>query len=143
MPRRNAPTPRWRGWRAGRGALRLFVPGRIEVLGKHTDYAGGRSLTCAAERGFSVAYVPRDDDVLRAVGRAGWPRGRSFAIDAGLRPQVGHWSNYPMTVARRLARNFGPLSRGADVAFFGTLPRAAGLSTSSALITACSSCWPT
>ena len=29
-----------------------------------------------------------------------------------LRPQVGHWSNYPMTVARRLARNFGPLSAG-------------------------------
>ena len=43
------------------------MPGRIEVLGKHTDYAGGRSLTCAAERGFSVAYVPRDDDVLRLV----------------------------------------------------------------------------
>ena len=31
-----------------------FVPGRIEVLGKHTDYGGGRSLICAAERGFSV-----------------------------------------------------------------------------------------
>jgi galactokinase len=41
-----------------------------------------------------------------------------------------------MTVARRLARNFGPLGRGADIAFCGTLPRAAGLSTSSALITA-------
>ena len=40
-----------------RTPMRLFVPGRIEVLGKHTDYAGGRSLTCAAERGFSVAYV--------------------------------------------------------------------------------------
>ena len=40
-----------------------------------------------------------------------------------------------MTVARRLARNFGPLDRGADVAFCGTLPRAAGLSTSSALMT--------
>ena len=30
----------------------IWVPGRIEVLGKHTDYAGGRSLVCALERGF-------------------------------------------------------------------------------------------
>ena len=41
-----------------------------------------------------------------------------------------------MTVARRLARNFGALERGADIAFSNTLPRAAGLSTSSALVTA-------
>ncbi|MBK5296357.1 MAG: galactokinase [Vicinamibacteria bacterium] len=118
-----------------RDVVRLFVPGRIEVLGKHTDYAGGRSLTCAAERGFSVSYVPRDDDLLRLVdARDG--REAECRVDAALAPEVGHWSNYPMTVARRLSRNFGPLGRGADVAFCGTLPRAAGLSTSSALITA-------
>ena len=118
-----------------RSPLRLFVPGRIEVLGKHTDYAGGRSLTCAAERGFSVSFVPREDDVLRLVdARDG--RQVEFRVDAALRPEIGHWSNYPMTVARRLARNFGPLARGADVAFYSTLPKAAGLSTSSALITA-------
>ena len=115
--------------------VRLFVPGRIEVLGKHTDYAGGRSLTCAAERGFSVSYFPRDDDRLRLVdARDG--RQVAFRVEAGLSPQVGHWSNYPMTVARRLARNFGPIAAGADIAFCGTLPKSAGLSTSSALITA-------
>ena len=117
-----------------RGSVRLFVPGRVEVLGKHTDYAGGRSLTCAAERGFSVSYAPRDDDRLHLVD-AHDGRKVAFRVDAGLSPEVGHWSNYPMTVARRLARNFGPLGRGADVAFCGTLPRAAGLSTSSALMT--------
>ena len=42
-----------------------FVPGRIEVLGKHTDYAGGRSLICAAERGFCAVGVEREDAVLR------------------------------------------------------------------------------
>jgi len=113
----------------------LLVPGRIEVLGKHTDYAGGRTLTCAAERGFAVSYRPRDDGRLRLVdARDG--RQAEFAIGPAIEPPVGHWTNYPMTVARRLARNFAPVERGADVAFFGTLPRAAGLSTSSALITA-------
>jgi len=117
-----------------RTPLRLFVPGRIEVLGKHTDYAGGRSLTCAAERGVALSYLPREDNRVRLVdARDG--RRVEFRIDAGLEPEVGRWSNYPMTVARRLARNFGSLDRGADIAFVGTLPRAAGLSTSSALIT--------
>ena len=52
-----------------RGALRaggpqpaaFFVPGRIEVLGKHTDYAGGRSLLCAAEQGFCLVAAARSD----------------------------------------------------------------------------------
>ena len=113
----------------------LFVPGRIEVLGKHTDYAGGRSLTCAVERGFAVAYTLRDDPVLR-VADASDDRIAECAVDGDVRPTAGEWSNYPITVARRLARNFPGISRGADMAFLSTLPRAAGLSTSSALLTA-------
>src|SRR3954469_11127256 len=42
-----------------------WVPGRIEFLGKHTDYAGGRSLVCATERGFAVVARPRADDKVR------------------------------------------------------------------------------
>ena len=38
----------------------FFVPGRIEVLGKHTDYAGGSSLVVAAEQGFCLVAAPRD-----------------------------------------------------------------------------------
>ena len=45
--------------------MRWFVPGRIEVMGKHTDYGGGRSLLCTAERGFCVAAVPRADSLVR------------------------------------------------------------------------------
>jgi galactokinase len=53
-----------------------------------------------------------------------------------LMPKAGHWSNYPMTVARRIARNFPGDLRGADIAFCSDLPAAAGLSSSSALVTA-------
>ena len=43
-----------------RGGLHAWwVPGRLEVLGKHTDYAGGRTLICAVPRGFAVAARPR------------------------------------------------------------------------------------
>ncbi|HEX7086170.1 MAG TPA: galactokinase family protein [Vicinamibacterales bacterium] len=112
-----------------------FVPGRIEVLGKHTDYAGGRSFTCAAERGFAVVFSGSDTPQLRIVdARDG--RNATIPLLPEIEPAVGHWTNYPMTVARRLARDFGPLRRGVDLAFCSTLPKSAGLSTSSALITA-------
>ena len=113
----------------------LSVPGRIEVFGKHTDYAGGRSLTCATERGITVVFAPRQDGVVSLVDAADGRR-ESFQLTPDLAPTVGHWSNYPMTVARRLARNFPGLAVGANVAFKSTIPPAAGLSTSSALVTA-------
>jgi galactokinase len=116
-------------------AARLFVPGRIEILGKHTDYAGGRTITCAAERGFAVVYAPRADATLRLVD-AHDGRRLDLPLDGSAAPRLGHWSNYPSTVIRRLARNFGARLSGADLSFHSTLPRAAGLSTSSALVIA-------
>jgi len=121
---------------AGAPARAMFVPGRIEVLGKHTDYAGGRSLLAATERGFSLVAVDRDDAVMRMAADAGGEVAE-FRIDPELTPAEGHWSNYPMTVARRLARNFPGRLGGCDVAFAGDLPRAAGMSGSSALIVGC------
>jgi len=111
------------------------VPGRIEVLGKHTDYAGGRSIVAAAERGFCVVAAPPDDAGLRVVDAAR-PEETLFQFDANLAPNTGHWSNYPMTVARRLAQNFPTAREGADIAFASDLPRAAGMSSSSALMIA-------
>lgn len=116
-------------------ATAWFVPGRIEFLGKHTDYAGGRSLLCTAERGLCVVAAPRVDaeiTVTDAVSGS-WA---SFSFSPDLSPAVGDWSNYPMTVARRIARNFHGSRVGADIAFASDLPPAAGLSSSSALIIA-------
>ncbi|HVB32259.1 MAG TPA: galactokinase family protein [Gemmatimonadaceae bacterium] len=115
--------------------LALFVPGRVEVLGKHTDYAGGRSLLCAVERGVCLLAVPRADRKVRVVD-ARVDEEVVFEFDAAIEPPMGHWSNYPMTVARRLARNFPEARRGADIAFTSDLPLGAGVSSSSALVVA-------
>jgi galactokinase len=113
----------------------LFVPGRVEVLGKHTDYPGGSTLTCAVERGLALVYSPRRDRLVRLVdARMRTPV--QFQVDPAMPIPAGRWSTYPMTAARRLARNFGAPFPGADIAFHSTLPRAAGLSSSSALVTA-------
>lgn len=118
---------------SGQPPMAFFVPGRIEVLGKHTDYAGGRTMVAAIERGFCIAALPRNDRQIVVIDAA---NGETivFPANADLQPQRGAWSNYPMTVARRLARNFPGAVRGADIALISDLPPAAGMSSSSALI---------
>jgi galactokinase len=115
---------------------RLYhVPGRIEVLGKHTDYAGGRSLICATEQGFAVAVAPRTDSTVRLLD-AGRSEMRRFPVSPNLPLAPGDWSNYARTVALRLARDFPGPWLGLDLAFAGDLPPAAGVSSSSALVVA-------
>lgn len=111
------------------------VPGRIEVLGKHTDYCGGHSLVAATENGFLLAVSPRDDRTVRLINVDTHDQ-VEFEIHPDLHPTAGSWANYPMTVARRAARNFPGPFRGMNLAFSSDLPQAAGLSSSSALIVA-------
>jgi len=118
--------PRW-AW---------FVPGRIEIFGKHTDYAGGRSLLCTVPRGFAVVARPRDDTRVRVVD-ARWRQGTT--IDLGSHPtEPAGWSRYVAVVARRLALDFPGAALGADIALASDLPTSAGLSSSSALVVALS-----
>lgn len=118
--------------RSGEAAA-FWVPGRIEVLGKHTDYAGGRSLVCAVEQGFVLAAVPRADDRVRVVNVADGTEAR-LALDDRLPEPSAAWMRYPATVLRRVARNFPGARRGADIAFLSDLPLASGMSSSSAFM---------
>jgi galactokinase len=112
-----------------------WVPGRLEFLGKHTDYCGGPSLVCAVERGFAVASAPRSDARVRIIDAvSGDAAGGELSDSVAVRQ--GHWSSYSLTVCRRVARNFPGGRRGIDLAFASNLPSAAGLSSSSALIVA-------
>jgi galactokinase len=117
-----------------RRAAALRVPGRVELFGKHTDYAGGSSLVTAIDRGFSLLVAPRLDSL------AHWrDLGRGVEAQFDLRDPTskpGHWSNYLRTPARRLTVDFGAPSQGVDVAMVSDLPAAAGLSSSSALVVA-------
>lgn len=115
--------------------IALFVPGRLELLGKHTDYAGGRSIVATVERGFCAVATPRSDNLFNITDSPTNDHA-SFRISPDLPTSPGHWSNYPKTVARRLARNFpGPLN-GLDLAFASDLPPASGLASSSAFVIA-------
>jgi galactokinase len=111
-----------------------WVPGRLEVFGKHTDYAGGRTLVCAVPRGFAVVASRRDDSVVRIADA--W-RGEHMSIDL-LQPGPPHhgWRHYAGVAVARLARNFPGAHLGADLVLASDLPPASGMSSSSALIIA-------
>lgn len=118
-----------------RGVSAFWVPGRIEFLGKHTDYGGGRSLVCAVERGIVIAFRRRSDSAIHMRDVIRGER-TELTLGAGVEAPRGHWGNYPATVARRIARNFPSATGGADIAFASDLPIASGMSSSSALVVA-------
>lgn len=111
-----------------------FVPGRLEVFGKHTDYAGGRSLLAAVPRGFGVAASPRADGLVRVMDVRYGSRTEIDPHDG--RGALTGWASYVQVVTRRFARNFPGAALGLDLAIASDLPRAAGLSSSSALVVA-------
>jgi galactokinase len=120
-----------------RTSLRSYwVPGRIEFLGKHTDYAGGRSLVCAIERGVTLHATARTDSRIHITNAATGAE-TAFEISPRLSLPARHWIAYFKTVVRRLARDFPTCRRGVDVSFISTLPQDAGLSSSSTLVVAC------
>jgi galactokinase len=107
-----------------------WVPGRLEVFGKHTDYAGGRTLVAAVPRGFAFLASPRSDEVIHLLDARNGER-----IAFGSKPAIyTGWRHYAEVVTARLSRNFPGKRRGADIAFASNLPRASGMSSSSALV---------
>ena len=112
-----------------------WVPGRLEVFGKHTDYAGGRTLVCAVPTGFAVAAAPRADGTIRVIDAK---RGDRFVLHPQDRTTFTGWRHYVAVAARRLAANVPGAPLGADIVLASDLPRASGMSSSSALVVAIS-----
>ena len=122
--------------------LALWVPGRLEIFGKHTDYGGGHTLIAPVPRGFVLVARRRQDDIVALHDAA---RCEQFLVDTSrladrptsrpADPPTG-WRRYALTVVRRLAKNFPGAALGADIAFGSDLAPASGMSSSSALIVA-------
>lgn len=110
--------------------MKWFVPGRLEVLGKHTDYAGGRSLLAAVDRGITVTLEGADSGITATTTASP----HLFSSGEDTLPR-GHWGNYVQAVVDRLVLNFGPL-KPAHLRFDSSLSLASGMSSSSALVVA-------
>ena len=109
-----------------------WIPGRLEVFGKHTDYAGGRSLVGTVPRGFGLLARARRDGRIRILDAR---RAQELVLEPPFSASsFTGWRHYAHTVARRLHRNFPGASLGADIVLASDLPSASGMSSSSALV---------
>lgn len=113
-------------------ALCCFAPGRVNLIGEHTDYNGGRVFPCAIHLGIAAAAAKRPDGKWRFYSR-NFPDDGIVIGSVDALEGDGRWTDYPKGVIRTF-RAFGyPLSQGADIVFAGNLPDGAGLSSSAAL----------
>jgi galactokinase len=110
-----------------------FIPGRLEILGKHTDYAGGPSLVAALPRGFTVQSARTTDGAITISDASSGEQAEFTPAGDG---SVHGWRRYARTVIRRLASNFPGAGLSATITFTSDLPQAAGMSSSSALVIA-------
>jgi galactokinase len=106
-----------------------YAPGRVNLIGEHTDYNDGLVLPCAIDRGTVVLAAPRSDARLR-VASADLAAEASFAL--GDFARAGDWADYARAVAAALAEA-GHAVHGADLAIASDVPLGAGLSSSAAL----------
>ena len=126
--------------RYGPGPVSVFrAPGRVNLIGEHTDYNHGYVLPVALDRDIILLARRRADAVVNLGNLEGELFGdRSFAIGPHIpaRP-LGDWGNYVQGAAQRLCEEFGPGLSGMDAWVDGAppcgVPREAGLSSSSAL----------
>jgi galactokinase len=114
-----------------------FAPGRVNLIGEHTDYNDGLVLPCALGSGTAVAIAPRDDRIFRAVSNDGASiLAESFPLEGSLLPHDGdHWGNYLRGVTK-VMHDAGVDMPGADIAIVGSVPQGAGLSSSASLCVA-------
>lgn len=112
---------------------RWFVPGRLEVFGKHTDYAGGNSLLAAVDRGITIDLEDAPADITASTTASPG----ELVLRSGESPTLpaGHWGGYVSAVLERLRLNFGDV-RPARLRIDSDLPLASGMSSSSALVVA-------
>ncbi len=114
-------------------ARMVRAPGRVNLIGEHTDYNDGFVLPCAIDYQTLVAALPRQDGRLRVVAADLGHEVDEFRLDAPIPVHTeAPWANYVRGVAEMLRQRGAPL-QGADLAIAGDVPQGAGLSSSASL----------
>ena len=109
----------------------FFCPGRINLIGEHIDYNGGKVMPCAISLGTYLAIAKNKDRLLRF-------QSLDFSEKVELRLQESYsktgkaWFNYPLGVINELVQEGNTIS-GIDMLFYGNLPIGAGLSSSASI----------
>ena len=111
-----------------------FAPGRVNLIGEHTDYNGGHVFPCALTIGTYGAAVKRDDNKMRFYSVNLDRRGVVETSLDDLKPsEEAGWTNYPKGVVWAFAKRGMNLDTGFDMVIYGNIPNGSGLSSSASL----------
>lgn len=118
----------------GQAAVAVFFsPGRVNLIGEHTDYNGGHVFPCALSFGTYLLIAPNDRHQWRFKS-LNMPE--ILAIDVTAMPEKlpdNSWVNYPLGVFAQFLKNGIRIESGYDILIWGNVPAGAGLSSSAAL----------
>ena len=117
------------------GELRTyFAPGRVNLIGEHTDYNGGHVFPCALTLGTYAAVRTRKDRTLRFYSMNFDSFGVvETSLDDLVPSKAASWTNYPKGVMWAFEKRGMKLSHGLDIAIYGDIPNGSGLSSSASL----------
>ena len=111
-----------------------FAPGRVNLIGEHTDYNGGHVFPCALTIGTYAAVRQREDNKLRFYSMNFQELG---VIESSLEDLVASkeadWTNYPKGVMWAFVEKGYEIDKGMDMVLFGNIPNGSGLSSSASV----------
>ena len=111
-----------------------FSPGRVNLIGEHTDYNGGHVFPCAISLGTYALVADRQDNTTRIYSMNMADKGViEFAMSGLSYDKTKDWANYPMGVVKVFEDAGHKAGHGFDILIFGTLPNGSGLSSSASI----------
>ena len=112
----------------------FFSPGRVNLIGEHTDYNGGFVFPCALDFGTYAIVRQREDKNFRMYSENFEDLGIiEFNLDNLVYDKKDDWANYPKGVIKTFLDKGFKVPNGFDVLFFGNIPNGAGLSSSASI----------
>lgn len=109
----------------------FFCPGRVNLIGEHIDYNGGKVMPCAISFGTYLAVAKNNDKKVRFQS-LNFPETAELHLQSSYSKTGKEWFNYPLGAIHQLLQNDHAIS-GLDMLFYGNLPIGAGLSSSASI----------
>lgn len=109
----------------------FFCPGRVNLIGEHIDYNGGKVMPCAISLGTFLAVAKNTDKKLR-FQCINFPETAELHLQSSYARTGKEWFNYPLGSIHQLLQEDHTIS-GLDMLFYGNLPIGAGLSSSASI----------
>ena len=112
----------------------FFAPGRVNLIGEHTDYNGGNVFPCAIDRGTYGLVSKRADRTFRMYSENFADLGvMEFTLDELVNDKKHDWANYPKGVIKMFVEEGFKIDSGFDFLVSGNIPNGAGLSSSASI----------